>query len=311
MEREAVKRPPALGDYVDQEETPHQRRQRALSDRLRGGPHEQQLSAPARLRNTRSGEILHSSLLEPLSPYKSLQPLRPQWPSTYRRFHLNHGIRVVDQDTCVVHTQDTLTRTKHGLLRSSSGVVTYSFSHRTKVELDVFELARILHDGLPGSGHTWKPQQLERIFRERTGRRGSWAHYEVPFKEFLALFPRTFERFGLDNQFVRLRFKQNPHVLDVSEEALVHLARAREHGIVEPRPHTVGCGSVKAKAAELHELRMHRFKAVFRPKDSGGGGRGEEEGRDGASPALGASTLGAPMLGAAAQASIVIGGNSG
>jgi len=275
-------------------ETPHQRMQRSLFERRRGGPHEQTQSAPQRLRNTRGTEILHSSLEEPLSSYKSLEPSRPKWPTYWRRYHLNHGIRVKDQDTIVVEANDKHIRTKKGLLRESSGFVTYSETHRLKAEIDVIFLAQVLGGGIPGGGHAWTPRKLERIFKERTGRDGTWCHYEVPIKHFLTLFPKTFEQFGADLQFVRLRHMLKPSLMDNTESAMARLALAKERGYIEAQPHlegTVGLhneelhdmfeaidesrpgspslaevrNNLRAKTPNLPELRNQRIKAAYKP----------------------------------------------
>lgn len=278
-------------------ETPHQKLQRSLQFRRRGGPNEQILSAPQRLRSTRCTEILHSSLEEPLSTYKSLEPSRPKWPSHWRRYHLYHGIRVKDQDTILVEANDKHIKTKKGLVRDSTGFVTYSETHRRKAEIDVSFLAEVVNGGIPGGGHAWTPNKLERIFRERTGRPGTWAHYEVPLKYFLSLFPKTFQQFGPDLQFVRLQNPRKPRLMDSTEDAMTRLACARERGYIEAHPHiegTVGLhnedlhdmfatfgdgrpgsptfedlkGNLRAKTPDLPELRNNRVKAVFKPYDT-------------------------------------------
>lgn len=277
-------------------ETPHQRLQRSLYDRRRGGPIEQTQSAPQRMRNTRSTEILHSSLEEPLSTYKSLEPVRPRWPTYWRRYHLCHGIRVKDQDTILVEANDKHVKTKKGLIRTSSGFVTYSETHRRKVELDVVFLAQVLNGGIPGGGHAWQPRKLERVFKERCGRDGTWNHYEIPLKHFLTLFPKTFEQFGPDLQFVRLRHMLKPQLMDNTEDAMSRLALARERGFIEPHPHidgTVGLhneelqevfaamdegrpdspgpglekvkAGLRGKTPNLPELRNQRVKAAYKP----------------------------------------------
>lgn len=287
---------------AQRQETPHQRLQRSLHEgglhgrpaRKQGGPHEQTASPPQRLRNVRTTEILHSSLEEPLSHYKSLEPVRPKWPTYWRRFHMTHGIRVKDQDTILVEANDVHIKTKKGLLRDSSGFVTYSDTHRRKVEIDVIFLANILGGGIPGGGHAWTPAKLERIFKERTGRGGTWHHYEVPIKHFLSLFPKTFEQFGPNMQFVRLRHMLRPQLMDHVEDAMARLACARERGFVEAHPHiegTVGLhneelhamfdaidqgdassptladvkNNLRPKMPDLPELRNHRMKVAFKP----------------------------------------------
>mmetsp|Transcript_11042 Transcript_11042/g.26096 ORF Transcript_11042/g.26096 Transcript_11042/m.26096 type:complete len:283 (+) Transcript_11042:2-850(+) len=246
---------PAAGD-------PSQRLQRALAERERGAPKEQIRSAAARLRKTRSCGFMHSSMEEPMASYKALEPLRPRCTSTFRRFHLTEGFRVLDQDTIVVSARDSLQKTKTGLLRSSSGTVTYSHRHKLKLELDVEVLAKILGDGVPGGGYMWTLIKLERIFKERTGRPGCWADYDVGLKALLALCPKTFELFGPSGEFVQLRRKV-PTVLDDMEEALIRLARARETGILEPYVVADGASPDKANGLILPELVTNRFKAVY------------------------------------------------
>lgn len=250
---------------LQSEETVHQQLQRSLSQRSGGGPFEHIRSLPARLRNTRSCDIMHSSMEEPLSPYKSLESLRPRWQSTHHKFHLTDGMWVADQDTIVLSARDKLTKTKHGLVRTSSGTVTFSNTHREKAELDVQLLADIISEGVPGGGHNWTPKKLEHVFQMRSGRPGVWAHYEVPFVAFLHLFPRTFEMFG-NNGYVRDRARRTrgTKILDNMEDAVARLARARESGAVEKFAQPDGGKSHKSEDLALPELKQHRFKAAFR-----------------------------------------------
>jgi len=282
-------------------ETPHQTLQRSLEKRRGGAPIEQCMSPPQRLRSLRNTEILHSSLEEPLSTYKSLEPIRPKWPAYWRRLHLNDGIRVKDQDTILVEARDQHVKTRKGLIRVSSGHVTYSESHRAKAEIDVMMLAQIVNGGVPGGGHAWTPQKLQIVFKERTGRHGTWKNYEVPLKHFLSLFPKTFEQFGPDMRFVRLRHTLRPALMDSTEDAMARLACAKERGFIEQHPHiegTVGLhneelmeifqafddaekkkndgrpcncpslsdltSSLRAKTPSLPELRNQRVKASFK-----------------------------------------------
>lgn len=214
-------------------ETYHQLLQKSLSQRVSGGPREQVRSRAFRLRNTSSCDILHSSLQEPLSAYKSLEQRQPAWPRWYHRYHLTDGFRVTDQETVVVPARDVVLKTKKGLLRSASGTITYSSTHRTKAELDVEFLAQVLLGGPPGGGHHWTLPKLETQFFERTGRPGVWQHYEIGFPAFLELFPKTFEMFGGEKQFVRLCRYGSSTVLDDVEDAMLRLAKSRKTGTVE------------------------------------------------------------------------------
>jgi hypothetical protein len=161
----------------------------------------------------------------------------------------------------LVEAKDTHIKTRNGLLRDSSGFVTYSEAHRRKAEIDSTLIAQILNEGVPGGGHAWTPKKLERVFKDRTGRRGIWSHYEVPVKHFLSLFPKTFEQFGHDMQFVRLRHMMRPQLLDSTEDAMIRLARARQHGYIEQHPHIEG--TVELHNEELHEL----FDAIAEGRD--------------------------------------------
>jgi len=264
-------------------ESRHQQLQKSLSIRDIGGPHEQMRSKPARLRYTRSCDILHSSLEEPLAHYKTLEPIKPHWPSTWRRLHLTDGIRVRDQDTVVISARDHVGKTKKGFVRSSSGAVTYSNSHRLKTEIDVTTLAEILGDGVPGGRHAWTPSRLEHEFVHRTGRPGVWQHYNIGICPFMLLFPKTFELFGPSHEYVRLTRKVATTVLDNIEDALVRLARCREtgelahtlketigaessHKWVQQRLDDIGFEAAGPKSKMLPDLKDHRMKATYRSK---------------------------------------------
>lgn len=247
-------------------ETRHQALQRSLAERDSGGPNEQIRSKPYRLQGTRSCEISHSSLLEPLTPWKSLESSKPKWPHAFRRFHLTEGIRVVDNDTIVVSARDQVQKTaKNGLIRSSSGSATYSQAQRQKAEIEVQELAHILADGPPGGAFAWSPQKLEAIFKERTGRVGVWSHYDLGIRAFILCFPKTFEMYGQNHEYVRLRRARNTIVLDHSEDAMLRLARARTHGFIQQ--HATVPGAVAGVHLELPSLRTNRLKVAFLPYD--------------------------------------------
>lgn len=251
---------------------------RTLQKRPRQGPPEQVKSYPARLRNTRSTHISHCTLTEPLSSHKSLEPLRPGWPHSHRRFHVNDGVRVLDNDTVVVSAHDKLTRTKKGLARTSSGTVTYSATHLMRLELDARDVAQVLVGDVPGGGHAWAPKRLEHIFRERTGRAGCWATHGLSFMAFLSLFPKTFEIFA-EGDFVRLRTgcKGCAALLDTPEEAVVRLARARS-GQEQREMDEEDRGAPKnssplsrrgggACALRLPDLSTNRFKVAYMCND--------------------------------------------
>lgn len=271
------------------QETRHQMLQRALAERKSGGPHEQTRSKAFRLQATRSCEVSHSSLEEPLTHWKSLESLKPQWPHSIRRYHKDHGIRVVDNDTVVISARDQVQKTPNGLIRSSSGSVTYSHTQRQKAEIEVQELAHILSDGPPSGSPGWTPKKLEWIFKERAGRPGVWGHYNIGIKAFLLCFPKTFEMYGNGQEFVRLRRARNTIVLDDAEEAMTRLARARWHGYIQQQPmmpgkvtnplvelvHKDEDGRVMKKEInpllQLPTLTTNRLKVAFLPYETGGG----------------------------------------
>mmetsp|Transcript_87082 Transcript_87082/g.219250 ORF Transcript_87082/g.219250 Transcript_87082/m.219250 type:complete len:282 (+) Transcript_87082:73-918(+) len=265
--RQIAARPPGDGSNYEEQmgDTRHQLLQKSLAMRSAGGPHEQVRSVPWRLQGTRSCEITHSSLHEPLTSWKNLEPMQPRWPHAFRRYHLNHGIRVVDNDTIVVSARDKIQKTQTGLVRSSSGTVTYSQTQRQKAEIEVQELAEIM----AGSGQlAWTPKKLEHIFKERTGRSGVWVHYDLGIRAFLICFPKTFELYGREHEYVRLRRARNSVVLDHPEEAMARLARARSQGSLQQNP-TVP-GTIASPSVALPSLKSNRLKVGFLPHDEPG-----------------------------------------
>merc|ERR1711871_1125472 len=130
--------------------------------------------------------------------------------------------------------------------------------------MDVQELSSLVSEGPPSGLHCWTPQKLERVFRERTGRQGIWAQYEVPFVAFLHLFPKTFNLFGPNQDFVQDRLKRHPNsgvkILDNMEHALSRLARARDTGTVERFTLADGAKGHKQDDLALPELQRQRFK---------------------------------------------------
>jgi len=253
--------------------------QQSLSVRRSGGPQEQTRSKPSRLRNTRSCCILDSSLEEPLTYYKGLEPVKPHWPHSWRRLHLTEGIRVRDMDTVVVPSRDCLTKTKKGMLRSSSGTVTYSSTHAHKVELDAQALVGILQDGVPGGRQYWTPPRLAVEFQTRTGRSGVWKHYEIGINTFLLVFPKTFDLFGPSMEFVRLHRQSCQMLLDHIEDAMTRLAMCRQDCRVhyniadkfyeDPKDKwaeqmsDLTWAAASPKATLQPQLKQHRLKAAY------------------------------------------------
>jgi len=277
-----------LMDSSPPQEMRHQTLQRTLAERSRGGPHEQTMSPAKRLQGTRSCEITHSSLQEPLTHWKSLESLNPRWPTEWRRFHLNHGIRVVDNDTVVISARDQVQKTANGLRRTSSGSVTYSHTQKQKAELEVQEIAHIIGDPAPGGAHAWTPKKVQKLFKERTGRVGVWKHYDIGLTPFLLCFPKTFEMYGANHEYIRLRRAGNTNVLDSAEDFMARLARARMHGFVQQHPTVPGQvtsstnpatelgkdGRITQKEVspklQLPTLRTNRLKTTFKLYESAG-----------------------------------------
>lgn len=213
-----------------------QRHQARLSDRHTGGPHEQQGTKAQRLRRTRSTPILLNSLYEPLTRWKTLEPLYPRWPQTWRRYHLLEGIRVVDQEVVNVSARDQVTKTPKGGIRHSSGMVSFDTQHQQKIMIDADDLIEILVTKPNNSTTAWTLAQLERQFRTLFGRPGTWWHYEIPFVTYLSVFPKTFEVFGTRKEYVRLKHpwstSTRARVLDHKDEVMTSLARIKQRGLV-------------------------------------------------------------------------------
>lgn len=75
----------------------------------------------------------------------------------------------------------------------------------------------------------WKISQLEREFRNRWGRDGVWANNQLPFYIFLSCFHKTFEVFGENHEYVRIRHPwarlTQSRIIDNPEKVMVNLAR--------------------------------------------------------------------------------------
>lgn len=224
------------------------------------------LRAPPVKGKKRFTEVLHNFCQEPLPWYKTLEPTRPQWPKTMRKFTHQDGFRVADTHTIEVSARDQLQRTKKGLLRTSSGIVTYSQTQRYQFELDAENLASILRERVPHiqDGKVWSVKKLEKAYQNQFRKHGSWSRQGVSLKVFLALFPKTFDLFGANHDFVRVVSKTRQCTIDCSEEAMISLALACEQGFVD-RTSPLG-GTMKAgqEPQRLRELANVRATALFR-----------------------------------------------
>jgi hypothetical protein len=175
--------------------------------------------------------------MEPLTRWKTLEPLYPRWPNTWRRYHLLEGIRVVDQDVVNLSARDQVVKTVKGGIRHSSGIVAFDTQHQQKIMIDADDLINILVTKPNGSTTAWTLARLEREFRTLFGRPGSWWHYELPFVTFLSVFPKTFEVFGTYSEYVRLKHPWSTatraRILDHKNEVMTSLARLKEPGLVQ------------------------------------------------------------------------------
>jgi len=188
----------------------------------------------AKLQRTRSTPIVYSDVIEPLTRYKSLSSLHITRPHTFYRYHLTKGICVQDQDTIVHSARDEHSNGHHpaGLLNRSSGTVKYSFDTKERIMLDVSDVLRILMDKPPNSMFRhWRVEQVEKEFRNRWGRAGTWWDNRLQFCTFLSCFHKTLEVFGENNEYVRIRHQWArgtiPRILDSPEKVLVNLARLK------------------------------------------------------------------------------------
>jgi len=152
----------------------------------------------------------------------------------------------------MVDAGDVLEKTKRGLLRSSTGHVTYSAKERMAFELDAEDLVNLLQQS-PAQGKLWTLTSLEQAFRDQLGRRGSWAMHHIALGVFLAMFPRTFYVFG---DFVRVLHASRTKVVDDGEDVMVRLALTLRDGVP---------AKGLAASQSLPDLGSIRVKAKFRP----------------------------------------------
>jgi len=190
------------------------------------------LSPVQKLRRHRSTPIIHSDVQEPAVDYKTLQEDRIRYPHSFHRYHLIHGLSVIDQERIVQSARDQCYHTNTGKFRNSSGLVTYSHSQKMKVEIDANNLCAILADKPANGACGWRIFDVEHQFRMRQGRNGVWWDYGMALSAFMSLFLRTFELYGTHasphQSYVRLRHKWAVKVLDHSDTIMVHLARLKD-----------------------------------------------------------------------------------
>lgn len=201
-------------------------------------------------RRGRLTEVLQPFCREPLPWYKELEPHRPRWPDLFHPWSLKHaGLRALDNETVVVDAGDLREKTKQGILRSSTGHVTYSAKERQQFEMDAEDLMRILQQSVPGSRPMWTIAVLERVFNDQLGRRGTWADHDMSLVVFLSLFPKTFCTYvsSQGQAYARMLHPARNKIVDDGEEVMVQLALARA-----------------GKSRSLGELKDVRVKARFK-----------------------------------------------
>jgi hypothetical protein len=211
-------------------------------------------------------EILHNFCHEPLPWYKNLEHIRPDWPTQMRKFTVKDGFRVADHHNIQVAARDQLQRTKKGKLRTSTGLVTYSSTHRMEFELDAQDLIKILREKEPQTRHGkfWSVKALEKAYQFRFRKHGSWARQGVSFKVYLSLFPKTFDLFGADSDYVRVACKSRLCAVDDSQDAMVSLALACEQGFVERTAPLEGTMKAGQECRRLPEIAQVRTRSLFR-----------------------------------------------
>lgn len=181
-------------------------------------------------RKGRLTEVLQPFCREPLPWYKELEPYRPHWPDLFHPWSLKHdGLRALDSETVVVDAGDVVERTKRGMMRSSTGHVTYSAKERQQFELDAEDLMQILQQSAPGGRPLWTLSALERAFRDQLGRRAAWVDRDMSLAFFLSLFPKTFCTYTSNKgqAYARILHPARKKLVDDGEQVMVQLALAQ------------------------------------------------------------------------------------
>lgn len=190
------------------------------------------------------------------------QPLRPYWPDWRTK-----DARPVDRTIVEVPVTEQLVKTKKGLCRASSGVVRYSAVHGVKFRADAEELLYIMRRQLPANCKVWSVWALEKAYQASSRRHGSWARYNLSLQNFLSLFPRTFELFGAQEQFVRPLRSTVTSVADGEEEVMKRLALARHSGVVHSHTPVEGVYQRQAEA-NRPDIQQNRAKAWYVPSSN-------------------------------------------
>jgi len=237
------------------------------------GPAEVRAPVQHRRDKLRFTEVLHNFCHEPLPWYKNLEHIRPEFPNALRKWTEREGFRVADHHNVQVTTRDQSQRTKKGSLRTSSGLVTYNAIHRMQFELDAEDIASILREQNPhmqSSGKMWSVKNLDKAYQSRFRRHGSWVRQGVAFKVYLSLFPKTFDLFGSNRDYVRIIHQSRLCAIDCSEDAMISLALACEKGYVQRIAPLDGTMKAGQDASRLPELAHVRTKTLFRSSSDPG-----------------------------------------
>jgi len=255
-----------MDEFPMPNDTLRQQLENAVGDFIPGPAH---VRAPTvhKLEKRRHGEILHNFCQEALPWYKNLEPVRPQWPKQMKRWTEREGFRVSDLHSIQVSTRDQVQRTQKGTLRTSSGVVTYNAIDKMHMEIDAGDLATILRQQEPhgqSSGRMWSVKKLEKAYHHRFRNNGSWERQGVSFRAYLSLFPKTFDLFGADHDFVRLVCKSRLCAVDFSEDAMISLALACEQGHVARTVPMEGTMAARTDTKRMPELAHVRTRTLFR-----------------------------------------------
>lgn len=158
---------------------------------------------------------------------------------------------------------DRAIKTKLGQVRVSDGVIRYSAVHGVHFRSDADELLRILWHMKPHGSVVWSLPKLEKAYRMKIGRSGSWVRYELSLRSFLSLFPRSFELYGSEDAFVRASRSTRTAVAEGDEEVMKRLAVARHTGFIDQETQVEGSSRNMSKAAP--DVQHCRARATYLP----------------------------------------------
>jgi len=76
----------------------------------------------------------------------------------------------------------------------------------------------------------WTLPRLERQYKEKVGRPGSWRRFSLTFRTFLSLFPKTFQLFGPEDEYARLYCTTRLVPVEGDDEVLKRLEKLHQTG---------------------------------------------------------------------------------